>query len=88
MKAEKIVALRNALGWDIRRCAAYLGVDKATWRQWEAGMRAPSKGNAEALLALQRHIQTAHGRATLACWADDADRRRARRRQEKDGPMA
>jgi transcriptional regulator with XRE-family HTH domain len=79
MKAEDILALRLALGWDTRRCAAYLGVSKATWRNWEAGTRAPSHANLEALLRLKRLADSAEGRASLASWASDADRRRAKR---------
>lgn len=82
MNLEKILALRNALGWETRRCAAYLGVDHATWRQWEAGKRAPSKANAAGLLALMRLTETEQGRVSLATWADDADRRRAKRRNQ------
>ena len=83
MNPERIVTLRHALGWETRRCAAYLGVDHATWRQWEAGKRAPSKANAAGLLALMRLTETEQGRASLTTWADDADRRRNSRRAKR-----
>jgi transcriptional regulator with XRE-family HTH domain len=84
MKAEEVSVLRERLGWEVRRCAAYLGVDYKTWRLWETGARAPSRHNAEALLAMKRLTETACGRATLVDWAEDAKRRRAIRKDKRN----
>lgn len=83
MTPDAIIALRRRLGWDMRRCAAYLGVDRATWRQWEAGARTPSKANAAALSRWMRQTETAQGCAELNAWAQYADARRALRNEKR-----
>jgi transcriptional regulator with XRE-family HTH domain len=84
---EKLVSFRHRMNWTQRLCARYLGVDQATWANWEAGRGGPSARNAHTVRQMLALAETDEGRASLAEWAREANAQRAaRRRGQKERP--
>ncbi len=84
---ERLSSFRTRMNWTQRLCARYLGVDQATWANWESGTGGPSAQNTRAVREMLALAETDEGRASLAEWAREANARRAaRRRGEKERP--
>jgi transcriptional regulator with XRE-family HTH domain len=80
MSPEALLRLRAQLNWTQWQCARYVGVDIATWRNWESGSNRPSRKNAETLTFLLNLSKSAEGRAGLRIWSEDVTARRNARR--------
>lgn len=53
--SERMAAKRRAMGWTIREAAEALGVDEATWGEWERTGKVPWRRYAKALDRFLEH---------------------------------
>ena len=79
MDPELLSEFRRRMNWTQRICARYIGVDVASWKNWESGKRGQTHENARRLRSMVKLSETDEGRSALRAWAADCAARRAAR---------
>lgn len=79
MDPQNLIEFRRRMNWTQRICARYIGVDQATWKNWESGKFGPSIENAQRLRAMIKLSECEGGSRALLDWAADDEARRAAR---------